>query len=399
VDELTIGKRVARARHRAGMTQRQLADALGYSTSWVSQVERDDMRVDRVSVLDRLAEVLHVEITELTGQPYRHTTAALDSGHAGIPALRIELQRASRPAYAAPERAARPYAELAADVATAEQLRQAADFTAVGAILPALLGDVTAAYRAAAGGGDRLALLVVRTAHIARVCADLTGHHDLAWLACDLELRTAEALGAPGALAAATWDLCGVWLHEGAEARREARAAALLGINRLAANVGTDPELTEMWGALHLRAAVASSRLWDERAVNEHLAEAARVAPASGNRWQTMFNAANVALHALETAVELGRPVDALGLAQRVPVAGLNSQERITHYWTVRARSLGMAGGRDAEALEALLTAERLAPAHVHNRPMARELVSDLLHRGRRANPDLAAFARRMGLG
>jgi hypothetical protein len=84
-------------------------------------------------------------------------------------------------------------------------------------------------------------------------------------------------------------------------------------------------------------------------------------------------------------------------LAERVPVDAIDSNERRTHYWTCRARGLGMAH-RDADALDALLTAERLAPAHVHNRPMARELVMDLLHRGRRPAPHLRRLARRMAL-
>jgi hypothetical protein len=103
---------------------------------------------------------------------------------------------------------------------------------------------------------------------------------------------------------AASWDLCGVWLHAGGDALRSARSAATDGIDRLEEHVGKDAELTALWGAMHLRAAVTSPRLWAEADVRTHLAEAARVAPASGNTWQTQFNAPNVALHALETTVD-----------------------------------------------------------------------------------------------
>ena len=67
----TTGERIARARKRRGWTQAQLADALGYSISWVGQAERGKLPLDRMSVLDRVANALGVEMIELTGQPYR----------------------------------------------------------------------------------------------------------------------------------------------------------------------------------------------------------------------------------------------------------------------------------------------------------------------------------------
>ncbi|WP_328990310.1 helix-turn-helix domain-containing protein [Kribbella sp. NBC_01245] len=394
----TTGQRIARARKRRDWSQAEFAEKLGYSVSWVSQAERGKIPLDRFSVLDRVANVLGVEMIELTGQPYRHANPELDSGHNGIPAMRLSLQRALMPNFGDPARAPRPLAELRTEVITAEKLRQAADFQTLGGIMPALVDDVAAALRAADGAArDQLAELFVRVCHIARVTSDLTGHHDLAWTAVELEVRTAETLGAPAPIAAANWDLCGVWLHAGGDALRSAKAAALDSINALDPHVGRDATLTALWGAMHLRAAVVSARMLAATDVRDHLAQARRVASASGNAWQTQFNAPNVALHALETAVELGEPRDALGMADQVPIEAITSAERRTHYWTCRARGLGMAH-RDDAALDALLQAERLAPAHVHNRPMARELVRDLLSRSPRRAPELRRLATRMAL-
>lgn len=47
------------------MTQAQLAAAVGRSVSWVSQVERDLLVVDRIPVLKRLASALGVTQPEL----------------------------------------------------------------------------------------------------------------------------------------------------------------------------------------------------------------------------------------------------------------------------------------------------------------------------------------------
>src|SRR5512141_2707507 len=98
--EMTTGQRVARARKRQGWTQVELAERVGRSPSWVAKIEGGFASLDRRSVLDHLASVLGVEVVELTGQPYRPVSSSQDSGHAGIPALRLALQRAALPTFA-----------------------------------------------------------------------------------------------------------------------------------------------------------------------------------------------------------------------------------------------------------------------------------------------------------
>ncbi len=60
------GQRIARARRRRGLSQAVLAGLVGRSESWLSQVERGKHGIDSHSVLTRLAEVLRVDIEELT---------------------------------------------------------------------------------------------------------------------------------------------------------------------------------------------------------------------------------------------------------------------------------------------------------------------------------------------
>jgi transcriptional regulator with XRE-family HTH domain len=61
-----IGRRIARQRRRRGLSQTVLAELVGRSESWLSQVERGLRSIDSHSVLVRLAEVLGVEIGQLT---------------------------------------------------------------------------------------------------------------------------------------------------------------------------------------------------------------------------------------------------------------------------------------------------------------------------------------------
>ena len=66
-DRETAGQRIARARRRRGLSQAVLPGLAGRSESWLSQVERGKRGIDSHSVLVRLAEVLRVDIEELTG--------------------------------------------------------------------------------------------------------------------------------------------------------------------------------------------------------------------------------------------------------------------------------------------------------------------------------------------
>ncbi|MGA5764012.1 hypothetical protein [Nonomuraea bangladeshensis] len=143
------------------------------------------MPLDRMSVVGQLAEALGVEVAELTGQPYRHETTELDSGHAAVPGLRLALQQASLPsgiglpAHGEP----RTLQELEANVRLAEQLRQDAKFTALGEVLPRILTDLIAIVNDSTADRDRAEAPMLRACHMARVSSNLLGHHDLGWSA------------------------------------------------------------------------------------------------------------------------------------------------------------------------------------------------------------------------
>lgn len=63
-----IGQRVARQRRRRGLSQVVVAGLVGRSESWLSQVERGRRSIDSHAVLVRLAEVLDVDISQLTSE-------------------------------------------------------------------------------------------------------------------------------------------------------------------------------------------------------------------------------------------------------------------------------------------------------------------------------------------
>jgi transcriptional regulator with XRE-family HTH domain len=402
--ELSTGQRVARARRRIGWDQARLAAAVERSVSWVSKIETGRLPLDRMSVLGQLAEVLGVEVIELTGQPYRHETAELDSGHSAIPGLRLALQQATMPGGAALIAATTlpTLDDLIARVEAAERLRQDAKFTPLGDVLPQILRDLIVLCDAAEGDDARKAeALMLRSSHMARVSSNLLGHHDLGWSAVQRELVAAERAESPILQAAARWDLCGVWLHEGElGAARDMAVRALDDLEPHMASAGVP--VRSLWGAMHLRAAVAWSRLWDRTEAESHLVEARRVAndlPTDGNVFQTQFNAVNAEIHSVEVSLELGHPRDVVSRSELVDVVHIASGERQSHFWVCTAAGQ-MMNGKVGPAADAILRADAIAPQHVRNRPIARNLVDDLRSSDRHSRAEeVRRLAGRMKLG
>jgi len=64
-DARALGERVALLRRRRGLSQVELGNLVGRSESWVSQVERGARRLDRLSVLRKVADALEVPVTDL----------------------------------------------------------------------------------------------------------------------------------------------------------------------------------------------------------------------------------------------------------------------------------------------------------------------------------------------
>jgi transcriptional regulator with XRE-family HTH domain len=194
-DENAAGARIARARRRRGLSQSVLAGLVGRSESWLSHVERGKRGVDSHAVLTRMAEVLRVEVEELTGP----------GGGDGE-----EGQRVYEPA-AEIERAMMGYEAVSASIggrepgarATAAHLRarasaayagyQATRYDDTGRILPALIREAEAA------GGDDQEACSVRAMVYDTTAALLhrVGETSLAWTAADRALAAAEQSGRP----------------------------------------------------------------------------------------------------------------------------------------------------------------------------------------------------------
>jgi hypothetical protein len=92
----------------------------------------------------------------------------------------------------------------------------------------------------------------------------------------------------------------------------------------------------------------------------------------SNHLW-TAFGSTNVAIHGVNTAIELGDVQIALNLGPGLDTSSLPTERRVRHLLEV-ARAHSLAGRRD-DAVSAVLDAEQMAPEQVRHHYLGRQLV------------------------
>jgi transcriptional regulator with XRE-family HTH domain len=393
--EPRIGMNVRAARRSRGMSLEALAGLTGRSKGWLSKIENGHSRLERRQDIAAIAEALEVSADSLVGEPAP------------------EIQRHSRPYNFRPLRAAlldatiddprdvsaRPVAVLAELTAGQDAALRCADYTVLTQQLPGLLDELQV-HAVTADGADRaIALrLLIQVCASAMITLRHFGLTDLAWVSADRGRRAADLLADPVWQAAAAFEC--------AHARMSAdKPQALLSTPRradqLQAHIGDDPFAHEVYGMLHLSAALACAVQDDHDGARAHGAEAAEAAARLGERPDAfeLFGPANVDVWRASFAVEAGNAEEALTYADAIEPRELASGNRRAALRLEKARAYAMLG-RDAEAVGEIRRAERLSPAQVHHHPLIRELVTDMLSRARReaAGRDLRGVAWRMNI-
>ena len=197
VEYMSVGERIAIYRRRRGLSQLALANMIGRSEAWLSQVERGIRHVDRVSVLIRLAQVLRVTVEDLIGQPL---SLAPNGGieFRAIPALRAALTDYEViPAtfgIAIADGPVRDLPSLRRNVDQANRLYQAAHYEEAGLLCSRLIGDAQRAARELTGDDRRGASgVLAETYHITAKTLTKVGETELAWIAAERSLPAAQA--------------------------------------------------------------------------------------------------------------------------------------------------------------------------------------------------------------
>jgi transcriptional regulator with XRE-family HTH domain len=198
VDYMSVGERIAIYRHRRGLSQLALANLIGRSEAWVSQVERGIRHVDRLSIIIRLAQVLRVTVEDLTGQPF---SLAPNGGaeYRAIPALRAaltdyEVIPATLGTLTRDDGPVRDLTHLQRNVGQANRLYQAAHYEEAGLLGSRLIGEAQRATRELRRDDHRAAFAALaQTYHITAKTLTKVDETELAWIAAERSLPARRA--------------------------------------------------------------------------------------------------------------------------------------------------------------------------------------------------------------
>ncbi len=403
LDGLTLGERVAELRRRRGVSQRELASEVRRSESWVSQVERGVMPVERLSVLQRLADALGVTVVDLrpdadqpTGRigqrPAASDLDALREVLTGHPSLGLLLGR---------KRSTKSVdlSSLAGEVEEAWVLTHASRLVDLTELLTTLIPRLEEASRIAPlDQRPEIYRLLARAYQAAAAAFARQDEDDAAWLAADRAILTAERSGQPLDVAAGHFRMAHAFIGLGRNDQAEHVAqVAADALRPRTQQKNAKPEELSIYGAMLLVMAIVAAREGSRANVRKHLAEAREVASRLGeerNDYNTEFGPTNVELHAVSAAVDLGDAGEAIDLAVKVDAAGL-SPERQARFLIDVARAHAQRR-HVGDATTALLRAEELTPEMVRGHLKARETIRDLLQlTGRRAPEELIQLADR----
>ncbi len=231
-DAQLTGERIAYHRKRLGLSQVEFAGLIGRSESWVSQVERGVRAVDRLSVLQKVADALSVPVEELRGEDLDDAAAAdrpeafeeLRLAFTGHPAISVVL---GSPAQAM---TAERLGQLRSQQEQVWEMVHASRYRELAPLIASLIPELEQAVRASAAPELTEAareLLTDTYQAVAAMMAKL-GETDAAWIAADRAAFAAEMLHDRLAVAASLFRMAHVFLTLRQTGQAQAVASAAL---------------------------------------------------------------------------------------------------------------------------------------------------------------------------
>jgi hypothetical protein len=291
--------------------------------------------------------------------------------------------------------------DLERDLKIAFNAYQASRFAAAASRVSALLADAQLAIAVGeCTEAERTRVLRVLALSYQAASSVLTkvGEPDLALIASDRGLRVAETGDSPtvrgSLLRSVAFALYSTGRFEPAMRLVES------GASYLKDEITRDNIGLSVYGMLFLAGSMAAARFGDSSKTADYLQEATGAASRLGqdaNYLWTAFGPTNVAIHRVNTAVELGDLQTVLdsGLSLNTDAVPL---ERRVRYLLDVARVYSMTGNRD-DALSTILTAERIAPEQVRMHHLSQQVVMNLMRDAKRKPAvELDKLARRVNL-
>jgi transcriptional regulator with XRE-family HTH domain len=391
-----IGSRIrAWRRRRGGMSQKVLADLSGVSQAYISQIETGARPVDRKSTQLAIATALNISVAQLLGQHGDPEDPMRQRAMAHVPDIEAVIVELSYGERRSPRRDRDAIREA---VHGATELRNAADYAGLTPLLPQLLLEL-------GGHGEDLAPELIDALGTAQTALENLGEKVLAREAAQLSVRVAEQYDDAAWLGQARY--CLAWAFPPKSA---AVGIQLAGHAAHELQSSADSRALDVYGRLHLFAALHAAVALRPDDANSHLDEAAALARSLGepDRESSLtagfagswFGPTNVELWRMAVAAELADAGTALNVAKRIDLDALPVPNRHVFFYIDMARALAADGKRDRDAMHALANAERAAPQHFRFYPVARNLVTSLIYRAKRqaVGEEMEALARRLGI-
>lgn len=397
-----IGANIRAYRKAAGLTQAQLAAAIGKSVPWLKPIEQGKKGTDRLTDLINISTVLQVELSDLLGQPVDSLAPGYTPRHDIVDAVRDAVLRTAAPVSLSDNEIPEPGA-LTDRVSEAWTIwhNSPTAHRVLGGMLPDLIIDSAAAYTASE---DRRAAAATSagTWHITRQWLHHIPDGDLAWVVAERAMNSAREADDPHLIALGAWALSGSYRRAGQQ--EEATRLCLNAADEVKKRIDASPverkDLMADYGMLHLAASISAAqsdedgRAW---ALHRVADDTARALGAHIDPW-TMFGRGNVDIHGLALEAELGRADAVVEYSRRLDLSNVPSVERRSRALIDTARGL-VRRGEDEGAALVLIDAENNSADEVHHSIVVGELLRELLHRDNaRARAHVQGLAKRCGI-
>jgi len=400
-DQERAGARIATLRKARGLTQRQLAERASVSYSLLTKVESGAAGATP-ALIGAVARALRVDVPRITGQPYEDSKGQAGRLHESVEAIRRSVDTYDLP----PEDVApRPYTALATDVRRISDLGQSAMFAQIGAALPGLLDELSAAIHSAPDTEQpQLFGLLAEAYSGASIIANLLGYLDLRGRVIDRIRWASERCDDPLRIQRVRWQRTASLMSVGAYQQAQTLMAQVrddLGDDL----AGMDGPTLSVYGSSHLRSAILAARAsrtdgpGSAQGAWTHMEAAREAATRMGrdrNDYGLAFGPSNVAQHEVAVAVELEDGGEVVRRATQVKLPNSVPAVRRGHHYIDLARGYVMAGD-PAGGLRCLQEARRIAPQQTRHHPMVRETVLSIAS-ARRGREELSLFASWLGL-
>lgn len=346
-----------------------------------------------MTVLDTVAAVLEIPVAELAAE----APLLVESVQISSTATRLRLSLAgTRTAVNGPD-AQRSRPVTASRIEECWNAVHQARYSDFAALFEALLEELYSATESGELTSDTHRLLAQLYQAGAAALAQL-GEVATGWVAAERAVSHAWMAGDPVLAAAGEYRLVLVFLAGGWHQEAAARVSVTVETLNPLTSSGS-AEATSLWGALMLAGAIVAARSNHPELAYQRLAQAREKALGLGSErsyHHTEFGPANVALHEVAVAVELGDAGLAIRTASALDMTGLSPerQSRLLIDVALAYAQLRQPGN----AVEALEAAEQLAADRVHTHPKVRQMMNDLLAMSKPPSPSLIRLAGRAGI-